>query len=159
MKKFKSPEIHRTPLYRARRAYRDMIVRCGNASGKNPTYANVELRMTMEEWLAWSVPQYECFLKKHPNESPSVSRFGDKGHYEISNLEIITLLANRQRMAAPYQLKPDGTKKCGRCEQTKVASDFYRATRESDGLQRWCTSCRKKHNTGSVTRAAMGADS
>lgn len=86
---FKSPAIHRTPLYRARSAYRDMKRRCGNANGKNPAYAGVELRMTMDEWLAWAVPEYGRFNQDHPNESPNASRRGDAGHYEIGNIEVI----------------------------------------------------------------------
>ena len=51
MKAFKSPPIHRTPLYRAKAAYCNMIARCENVNGKNPAYANVKLRMTLDEIL------------------------------------------------------------------------------------------------------------
>lgn len=91
---FKSPSIHRTPRYRATSAYYGMLARCGNVNGKNPAYSNVELRMTKEEWLEWAVPQYEKFVKDFPDQSPNVSRFGDSGHYEIGNLEIICQLEN-----------------------------------------------------------------
>jgi hypothetical protein len=94
---FKSPEIHRTPLYRARAAYRLMGKRCGNANGKNPVYVNVELRMTMKQFLSWAVPRYVRFIKKHPDWSPVCARKGDRGHYEIGNIEIISAAENSRR--------------------------------------------------------------
>lgn len=32
-------------------------------------------------------------------------------------------------------------KRCSKCGEDKPSSDFHRATRESDGLQRWCKTC------------------
>lgn len=103
MKEFKSPAIHRTPIYRAYAAYYGMQARCRNANGKNPAYTDVELRMTLDEWLDWSVPQYERFIGDHPNESPNVSRIGDAGHYEIGNVRIVSGLQNKreQKHTAP----------------------------------------------------------
>ena len=98
----KSPAIHRTPLYRAKAAYRNMNVRCGNADGNNPAYAAVELRMTMEQWLAWAVPRYEDFIREYPEERPNVSRRNDVGHYELGNIEITTLEQNRAQMASKH---------------------------------------------------------
>ncbi len=92
---FKSPEIHRSPLYRANSAYYSMTQRCGNKNGKNPSYSSVELRMTKEEWLMWAVPKYEEFNNTYPDESPNVARLGDRGHYEIGNIEITTADKNR----------------------------------------------------------------
>lgn len=156
MKKFRSPPIHRTPLYRAKRAYKDMLVRCGNPKGINPTYTNVKIKMTMEEWLTWAIPKYQRFIAKHPNESPSVSRFGDKGDYELSNLEIITLLQNRAQQAAPNLLKTNGTKRCSQCRAIKTAKDFNKNKSRRDGLSHWCRVCANATYHGSVTRAAKG---
>jgi hypothetical protein len=50
---YKSPPIHRTPLYRAKAAYYGMLARCENKNGKSPSYVNVQLKMTWEEWLEW----------------------------------------------------------------------------------------------------------
>lgn len=157
MKKFKSPAIHRTPLYRARRAYKDMLVRCENQNGKNPAYSNVKVKMTMEEWLAWAVPRYEKFVRDHPNESPSVSRFGDNGDYELTNIEIITFVINRSRQSMPNVLGADGTKICGRCRETKTAEHFVKNASRPDGLAHWCRGCMSAWNNGSVTRAAKGS--
>lgn len=96
---YKSPAIHRTPLYRAKSAYYSINQRCGNKNGKNPTYFNVECRMTKDEWLEWSVPEYEKFDQKYPGERPNVARFGDKGHYELGNIELVTAKDNAEDQA------------------------------------------------------------
>jgi hypothetical protein len=82
MKTFKSPPIHRTPLYRAKAAYCNMIARCENANGKNPSYVDVKLRMTLDEYLEWAVPRYAQFIAQFPNETPCTARIGDKGDRE-----------------------------------------------------------------------------
>lgn len=167
MRKFKSPTIHQTPLYRATASYSGMKIRCLNANGKHPTYADVELRMTLEAWLEWAVPRYEKFIAEHPGVSPSAARKGDAGHYEIGNIEIISNIENRAQQAMPGQLRPDGTKRCCRCHEIKSATDFAKNKGARDGLSHHCAPCRAlfakevraRKKNGPVTRAAMGADS
>jgi len=142
MKAFKSPAIHRTPLYRAKSAYCGMIARCENANGKNPAYTNVKLRMTLDEFLAWAVPRYEAFIAEHPDESPVCARSGDSGDYEIGNIEIVSFAENRRRQEAVLLLRPDGTKMCGRCRKIMDAiSNFSKNRQRPDGFQCWCKDC------------------
>jgi hypothetical protein len=101
--KFKSPSIHRTSLYRAKSAYSSMLARCGNANGKNPSYEKAEVRMTLKEWLDWAIPEYERCILMYPNESPSVSRLNDCGHYEIGNIEIIPMFLNRKQQKCSFR--------------------------------------------------------
>ena len=108
MRQYKSPPIHRTPLYRAKAAYSGMLARCRNANGKNPSYANVELRMTLAEWLAWAVPEYERFLSTVHDLTPCAARKGDVGHYEIGNVEIISQVQNRAQQRS-YARAPSTT--------------------------------------------------
>jgi len=142
MKKFKSPAKHQTPLYRARCAYRDMSRRCGNPNGKNPAYVDVELRMTMEAWLEWSLPHYEKFIAENPGVSPSVSRNGDVGHYEIGNLEIVSLQENRRRQKTKLLVRPNGTKLCCTCRVVQPKENFCKNRTRADGLNHECRSCR-----------------
>lgn len=147
-KSFKSPPIHRTPEYRAYAAYYGMLARCGNADGKNPSYSDVELRMTLDQWLDWSVPRYAEFIRENPDISPSVSRFGDAGHYEIGNLEIISFAENRSRQKrdTTYRLRSDGTKLCSKCQEVFAQERFQRYARNPDGLNNWCRACVKIAN-------------
>lgn len=38
-------------------------------------------------------------------------------------------------------------KHCGRCKQDLPLSEFHACTRNKDGKQGWCKSCRKKHKS------------
>lgn len=139
MKTFKSPAIHRTPLYRVKASYSGMKIRCLNANGKNPTYAKVELRMTLSEFIAWALPRYAKFIAEHPNESPCTARFGDRGHYEISNIKVISVADNRKETVRPSPAKnTHGTissyRYC-RCEKCRAAwRDHNRKWRRSKGI-------------------------
>lgn len=151
--KFKSPAIHRTPLYRAKAAYCGMVARCENANGKNPAYANVKLKMTLDEWLKWAVPRYRRFIAKHPGQSPCASRKGDAGHYEIGNIEIIDASENRARQRAILLMREDGTKLCGRCRQVKDANEnFAKHRNRPDGYATWCKACVSTHNKAVVAQ-------
>lgn len=138
----KSPAIHRTPLYRAKAAYRNMIARCGNNNGKNPAYANVELRMSMDDWLSWSIPRYEAFLTDHPDISPNVSRMGDTGHYELNNLEITTSKSNRFLMKVPDKGSQELI--CPTCDKEFTRTNRYIKGKVGEGvLNLFCSqSCR-----------------
>lgn len=110
---FKSPAIHRTPLYRAYAAYYGMQARCENANGKNLAYAKVKLLMTLEEWLDWSIPEYEKFILENPDESPNVARNGDVGNYEIGNIRIISHTQNNKEQNHPAPIMQTWT--CANC--------------------------------------------
>lgn len=141
---FKSPAIHRTPLYRAKAAFANMVRRCGNKTSRDPAYANVKVIFTKEAWLAWAVPRYEKFAEDHPTESPSVSRKEDCGDYEIGNVEIAPMSDNRVRQKAKLLMHADGTKLCGgKCKQVKLATDFNRNRTRPDGYDHICRVCRR----------------
>lgn len=154
MNTFKSPAIHRTPLYRAKSAFIGMTKRALNRNGKSPTYANVELRITEEEWLTWALPKYEECIREYPEESPNVARFGDMGHYEIGNIDIVPYSKNRAEQTARSNslAKPDGSKKCSSCKAMLTIGDFYASKRMLDGLQKNCKICCRKMQTGGVLK-------
>ena len=140
----KSPEIHRTPIYRAKAAYRNMVARCGNANGKNPSYTDVELRMTLEEWLNWAIPKYEKFITDYPDTSPNVSRFGDQGHYEVDNIEITSFKVNRDALKTPGNGSQDLV--CPACDARFSRTNRYIKGKLGEGVARlFCSqSCRSK---------------
>jgi hypothetical protein len=145
---FKSPSIHRTPLYRAKATYRGMVKRCGNKNGLNPTYVNVQLKLTEQEFLDWAIPKYEQFLKEHPTEIPNVARFNDSGDYELGNIQLITRDENMQQRQWTHRLQADGTKICDRCERKLIAKDnFTKSKGKFDGLDQWCKQCKHAVNT------------
>ena len=138
-KGYKSPRIHRTPLYRAKAAYANMLRRCGKEEG----YKDVELRITKEAWLIWALPKYESFQKKRPNATPNIARKNDSGHYEIGNIELVSRKQNRKDQKNPKTWQ-HGTLagyrycKCDLCKQVKSAYMLtykreWRAKRRKEG--------------------------
>lgn len=138
----KSPKIHRTAKYRAKAAFQNMKRRCTNTCGDNPAYRDVELRMTEDEWMSWAIPRYQKFIDDNPGLSPSVSRFGDSGHYEISNVEIISKIENRLKQKQP-SIAVDDLKRCSRCKMTKSVLCFVKNRARPDGLHHYCNDCKK----------------
>lgn len=139
--KFKSPPKHRKPRARAKAAYRNMERRCENSNGKCPSYADVKLLMSLDEWLEWAIPRYESFIEATPDKSPCVSRYKDSGHYEIGNIEIISTEENRERQKAILLLQEDNSKLCSRCREVKLGGDFSKNKTRPDGLAHWCKEC------------------
>ena len=58
--------------------------------GRSACYEGIEVRMTREEFMGWAVPAIEAFLKRSPDEVPSLDRIDPDGHYELSNLRIVS---------------------------------------------------------------------
>lgn len=129
-----------------------MKARCRNANGKNPAYTDVDLKMTEEEWIVWSVPLYEKFDLEFPGESPSAARAGDRGHYEIGNIRIIPMRKNREEQFDPIlkphrcHARPDGKKICSRCLSVKTVDEFTKRSSSIDGLTYWCRVCQKEYH-------------
>ena len=145
MSAFKSPEIHRTPYYRANAAYYGMQARCLNKNGKNPSYAEVELRMTREDWLKWAVPEYTKFQVEHPDDTPNAARIGDMGHYELGNVRVVSRAENcaETRICG---IRQDGTKRCSGCKEPRPVGEFNKNRGRWDGLSSHCKKCLKKYS-------------
>lgn len=115
--------------------------RCLNACGNMPSYAAVELRVTLDEWIAWSVPRYARFIARWPNKIPHASRHNDEGHYEIGNISIVSQQTNRAIQAKKKAAHPDGKKTCSNCRKAKPLKDFGIRSSALDGLQSRCKCC------------------
>ena len=50
----------------------------------------VEIRMTREEFATWARHQLPIFFASSLGKSPSVDRIDSKGHYELSNIQLIS---------------------------------------------------------------------
>jgi hypothetical protein len=154
MKKLKSPAIHRTPKYRAKASYNGMLARCLNRNGKNPSYASVELRISLEEWMSWAVPIYEKCMKEFPDDTPTVARNGDSGHYEFGNVSVVPWRKNRDEQGARgvARVQPDGTKRCTTCKLFKLAEKAFSKKRGTpDGYAYHCKDCARGYYEKSVS--------
>lgn len=141
MKTYKSPPIHRTPIYRARAAYANMVRRCLNRDGRSPTYDGVELRMTRAAFIAWSIPRYKRFAVQHPDCIPNIARKNDSGHYEIGNIRLVTISDNRVEQTLRSRVGVDGCKACSTCRTRKHSSEFNKNRSRPDGIASQCRIC------------------
>lgn len=150
---YKSPPKHRTPRARAKQAYRDMKQRCGNANGRNPAYNGVELRMTEEEWLEWSIPLYEEFQRENADTSPSVSRIADSGHYELGNLEIMSVAENRRRQVRASRI----TLRCVACGRGYERLKSRVLDAEKSFCSKQCVGAVSGRKRGPIKHGTIGA--
>lgn len=88
-------EYNKTPEGKAARAWNCMKSRAGNRCGKQPSYVDVELRMTREEFLVWAIPEFEKKLAEDPNECWTIDRL--EKHYELGKIEIVSKSENTRR--------------------------------------------------------------
>lgn len=116
--------------------------RCLNRDGDNPAYARIELRIGKAEFIAWALPYYEQIIAA--GKIPTVSRIGDKGHYEIGNIEIIPKDEHRrlEALIRKSRTRPEpGKKVCPKCRVTKECSEFSHNRSSMDGRNCWCKLC------------------
>jgi len=129
-----------TPHGKAVCTWTQINERAENKNGKCPTYANVKVLMTREEWLEWAVPEYEKAMKKWPNERISVNRLDQ--HYEIGKLEIIPHRENViQKPSNKNVHAPDGMAWCGRCKAYLDTKDFHKCKTYAKGVYCYCINC------------------
>ncbi len=103
----------KTPQGWATKKWNDIKNRAGNADGWHPSYANVPLRMTQDEFMNWAVPAVLLFWQLNPNETASVDRADPERPYEIDNLRIIPWRENsrlaRRKLARRLRAASGGT--------------------------------------------------
>lgn len=90
-----------------------MNKRAGNKNGKYPTYANIEIKMTREEFETW-VNEFESQWNqiKESGDVPTIDRIDPEGHYEISNIRVLGRREN-SRQNAPSKRRPQTLEQLG----------------------------------------------
>lgn len=143
-----------TPHGAAMCAWNRLTSRAGAKYNHRRCYANIEVRVTLQEFLAWAVPEYEAWFRERPGVTPSVDRIDSDGHYEVGNLRIIGANENRRRSRKfVNDLAPEGTKRCGSCKQFLPHDHFYQCGEYQKkynplGLSAYCKECtRQKHRS------------
>lgn len=106
-----------TALGRASQMWSNIKQRSSNSNQRNPSYANVRLLMTKEEFINWAVPAIETFIYQYPTDTPSIDRIDADGNYSVNNIRIIGLKLNAslsrgkafKRIKAQYDATPRGS--------------------------------------------------
>lgn len=63
----------------------------------NRHYRDIEVKVDRDAFCEWAIPRIVQFNREHPDESPSVDRIDPDGHYEFTNMRIITWKDNALR--------------------------------------------------------------
>ncbi|MHB1425975.1 MAG: hypothetical protein ACYC3I_22655 [Gemmataceae bacterium] len=85
-----------TPHGIAVQMWSGMNQRAGNRNPRYKSYADVAIKMTRDEWLAWAEPRIKQFMLDNPKERPSIDRIDNRGNYEIGNMRIISWTEHRR---------------------------------------------------------------
>lgn len=136
------------PEGRAQVMWQGIRSRANNAEGTRPTYADVQLRMTREEFFSWVVPLLEQWYQTHPNVVPTLDRINNAGHYELGNLRIVSGKENTHWRGSNKNVHaPTGTAWCRVCKQYLPTERFSKDKHSSHGLQHMCKDCTSKNHT------------
>lgn len=125
-----------TPYGQAARAWLSILHRLRSRD----TYQGRELRMTREEFMAWAVPIYASWDASRGR--PTVDRIDNDGHYELSNLQIISMSENSAKDSRI--VSPDGQSWCGGCQAHMDRSCFTKNRAQWDGLSKICRECERE---------------
>lgn len=118
--------------------------RVGNKHGDCPTYANTKLLMTRKEFSDWITPVLEEWIKTKPlrgMQGASVDRKDANGHYELSNLQIISNADNSKKKFDNRNINPpEGKAWCGKCKDYLSRAVFFKHNKNQHGLSYLCKS-------------------
>jgi transposase-like protein len=136
-----------SPERRAKRTWNTIKHR----AGKQQSYEHVEVRMTRDEFLAWSIPEYAKWI---PKDQPSLDRIDPRGHYELGNLRIINRRENsRLQRTAKNVHATEGMAWCTDCSAYLQRDSFWRCKSSYNKLQHRCKPCQMaaiRHYKGRV---------
>jgi hypothetical protein len=136
-----------TPKGAAKMAWNNMRSRVKRHAKRS--YSGIEVRLTEKEFFEWAIPRYKKWFKEHPGVKPSIDRLDSKGHYELSNIQMIPYRENCGKTSRSINSRlPHGFKFCGRCEKVLPYEKFKKVSpgvKGTFGLAGWCILCFKEY--------------
>lgn len=97
---------------------------------KNAKYKGVEVRVTRDEFIPW--------FQARDFEGCTVDRIDCKGHYELSNMQVITKLQNITKDHVKHR---EGYCECFSCKEVKPSEAFSTDKRRANGKATICKAC------------------
>lgn len=140
-------DYHQQPKYRWAKAWGNMIRRVENRIGNRPTYKNIKLKISKEEFKEWYIEAMESWEKSNPNQCGSIDRIDNLGDYSLDNLQILELGKNSQKrqmnknyFATKYVLW------CSRCGSYRAKRLFHRNRSSATGRDWLCKQHKRESN-------------
>ena len=132
----------KTPKGKASQIWSALVQRVENKSGRFPSYSQVKLLMTRNEFLEWAIPELEKWIFTKPIKSASLDRIREDGHYELSNLQFIPRLENTLKQRRYKNVNaPQGEAWCGSCKQYLVLDNLGKDCYNYNGRTSKCKTC------------------
>lgn len=146
-----------TPKGKATQMWAGILQRAENKAGKHPTYKDVKLLMTREEFMNWILPEFEAWEKHSDLKLASIDRVDNLGHYEVSNLQLLTRRENtlKQRRYKNV-IAPEGKAWCGKCKMYLDVDKFAKDRYNNNGLTNICIPHRQERDRERYLRLTKG---
>ena len=148
-KRTRNQQYRSTPGGAAGCAWNRLTSRAGAKYGHRQCYAAIEVRMTRAEFVAWATPEYARWFAERPGVTPSLDRIDSTKHYELGNLQLIPVEANRYKNSRHRNKDaPEGFWWCCRCQAYVTTADFDRnkamvKAANPSGFATYCKPCRR----------------
>lgn len=143
-------KLHITDSPENRQAYSKAVRTWSNIHWRcqfHPSYSDIEVRMTFNEWINWAFPQYRAWMDNRPGEIASLDRINTTGHYEITNLQIISTKENsRKPRRSANNLAPKGAHWCSRCQAYLPLEMFGKNPSNRASKAQYCKGCFRVYN-------------
>lgn len=97
---------------------------------KNRCYKGVEVRISREDFIRW--------FMANDFEGCSVDRIKSTEHYELGNIQMLTLAEN---IAKDKVKMKDGKCECYTCKELKPMCEFSKDSRRQNGYSTLCKTC------------------
>lgn len=131
-----------TPKGKAITKWNAICDRAENRRGDLPTYQNVKLLITREEFMSWAIPQLEKWQKEHGSLSDATLDRITDGNYQLGNLQLITKGENTLKRKRNKNLSaPLGKAWCGDCKDYLPVDCFNKRKTSFNGLMSRCKKC------------------
>ena len=128
-----------TPHGKAVKMWNSLHKRAGNKDGKNPTYKDIKILVTREEFLGWAVPVLEDWIKTKTIETASLDRIEDTDHYILGRMQIISKSQNTRKCSKNKNVHaPEGMAWCSQCKFYLKRDEFTKSTKQHHGLNYLC---------------------
>jgi len=138
-------KYYQTPKGRASKMWSLLNRRANNRSGEHPSYKNISVKMTRDEFISWAIPVLADWYNKTPNVTPTLDRINSHGDYEIGNIRLLTAEQNTNLRPNNHNVHaPKNKSWCGICKQYLNINLFYKDKRRYDGLSVRCKDCHSK---------------
>lgn len=114
----------------------------------HPNYHNIQCLISRQDFMDWAIPALKDWIAKgNPltgSNGASLDRIDGEGHYEVSNIQIISRRDNSKKHGINFKLH--NQKQCTKCKLILFKTSFHKDKSRGDGLAYFCKVCAQKRD-------------